>query len=93
MSAVTDELKATGSQKDKMMVVILSVEGGEVLEVFELKKFTGNTITVGNAEKYNPNDNADVRLVATENISHFLAIHNPTCRYVKVGGVWKRVCW
>lgn len=92
MGNVTDELQRKKNENDKMAAVIISVEGGEVLEVFEVTDINNSSISVKEAGIFHPNDKPKHRFLPTENINHFLATSSPGCRYVKVGGVWKKVC-
>lgn len=90
MPKTTAELKEMDFSD--LMIIAMTVEGGEVLNLFRVVKIEDNYITVKEADNLVAEDLKQSRFLPTEQISHFLAINSPGCRYVKVGGVWKKVC-
>ena len=94
MEDAPKELKEKESPHDKMMAIIVSVEGGEVLEMFEVTDIGTNCIKIAPAQPVNPTTTKEKnRFLPTEIINHFWAMSSPGCREGKVGGVWKKVCW
>jgi len=85
---------------DKQMMVLLTVDGGEVQQVYEVVEPKDKSdepvqnFKLKVADTVNLADKPEIpfQRMPIERIDHFLAFNSPGCRYVKVGGVWKRVC-